>query len=165
MPETKNKKDLIVTVLITVVVIFLIGYNIFTYYGAQLALPGKEIKEITGRDPVTNKSVSVDVSSGTVIINFWATWCGACVQEMPELMKISKKYKVIGALRAPFRKDDFISMEISYPNVFPEDSFFTDNYISVLPTTILLKDGIVKKVQSGKISADIVDSWISKLNE
>lgn len=28
-----------------------------------------------------------------VIINFWATWCGFCVEEMPDLMKLQEEYK------------------------------------------------------------------------
>lgn len=28
-----------------------------------------------------------------VIINFWATWCGFCVKEMPDLQKLQEKYQ------------------------------------------------------------------------
>ncbi|MDF2617070.1 MAG: tlpA [Sedimentibacter sp.] len=28
-----------------------------------------------------------------VILNFWATWCGYCVLEMPDLQKLQEKYK------------------------------------------------------------------------
>src|SRR5688572_17065705 len=31
-----------------------------------------------------------------VMINFWATWCGPCRQEMPLLEQIHKKYKAMG---------------------------------------------------------------------
>jgi len=33
-----------------------------------------------------------------VVINFWATWCGYCVQEMPEFEKV---YKEFGSNFAP----------------------------------------------------------------
>jgi len=34
-----------------------------------------------------------DLKDKNVIINFWATWCGYCVQEMPDLQKLQDTYK------------------------------------------------------------------------
>jgi thiol-disulfide isomerase/thioredoxin len=28
-----------------------------------------------------------------ILVNFWATWCGPCVQEVPELKELYNKYK------------------------------------------------------------------------
>ncbi len=165
MPETKNRKDTVVTIAVTVIAVLLIAYNIFSYYGAHLSLPGKEIKEIQGVDPLSNKTISIDVSSGTVIINFWATWCGACVQEMPELTNISAKYKTIGVIKRPFKKEDLIEHDPKFQNILPEDSFFDEKSISVIPTTLLLQDGIVKKVHTGTISSETVEGWVRSLNE
>ena len=36
------------------------------------------------------------VKGQVVMINFWATWCGPCRQEMPLLESIHKKYKQDG---------------------------------------------------------------------
>lgn len=33
-----------------------------------------------------------------VLVNFWATWCGPCIAETPDLVEISKEYKSKGAL-------------------------------------------------------------------
>lgn len=165
MTEPKKKQDLVVTISIVIVVILLLAYNVFSYYGAQISLPGKEIRTIQGIDPVSNSQTSIDVSSGIVVVNFWATWCGGCVQEMPELVEISAKYKVVGVIRGPFRKDEFLALKIEYQNVLPDDEFFVSNYISVIPTTILLKDGIVKKVHSGMIDIKKIDDWVLSLNE
>ncbi len=30
---------------------------------------------------------------GTLVVNFWATWCVPCIEEMPLLMKMNEKYK------------------------------------------------------------------------
>ena len=168
MPETKDKKDKndkIITFAVTLLAVVLIGYNIFTYYGAGLTLPGKEIKEIQGVDPLSNETVAIDISDDIVIMNIWASWCGACIQEMPEIKKVSEKYKTVGVIKRPFKKDDLVALELPFQNLLPDESFFNDNYISVLPTTLLLKNGIVKKVHTGTISIETVEDWVSSLNE
>lgn len=43
------------------------------------------------------KSVNLsDLKSKVVVINFWATWCGPCVKEMPSLQRLSAEYAARG---------------------------------------------------------------------
>jgi thiol-disulfide isomerase/thioredoxin len=55
------------------------------------ALPGADAP-VTGLSLVDldGKKVALDslVAGGPVVLNFWATWCGPCRREMPELQKI-----------------------------------------------------------------------------
>jgi thiol-disulfide isomerase/thioredoxin len=37
-----------------------------------------------------------DFADKVVVLNIWATWCGPCRQEMPELVKMSSEYKTRG---------------------------------------------------------------------
>jgi len=37
-----------------------------------------------------------DLKGQVVMINFWATWCGPCRQEMPLLEQLQKKYEPLG---------------------------------------------------------------------
>ncbi len=48
----------------------------------------------------TGKQVSfADVANGKpVLINFWATWCGPCIKEMPDLVRLSEEFKAKGGL-------------------------------------------------------------------
>src|ERR1041385_6730104 len=39
-----------------------------------------------------------DYTNKVLIVNIWATWCGPCRQEMPELVKISNEYKSRGVV-------------------------------------------------------------------
>jgi len=39
-----------------------------------------------------------DYTNKVLVVNIWATWCGPCRQEMPELVKISNEYKARGVV-------------------------------------------------------------------
>lgn len=157
MEEKKNK---IVHIAIFSLVIIVLLFNIFSYFGASIFLPGSELRHITGADPQTNHRTSLDISHGTVILNIWATWCGACIAEMPELNKIAEKHKVYGAIKPVFKYEVYREAAPKFKSVIAAEGFFEDLYISVLPTTLLIKDGVIKKVHTGTLSTDFVEEWV-----
>lgn len=70
--------------------------------GALMALPAWSAS-VSGPAPnFTLKSLSgknlklSEMAGNVVLINFWASWCGPCLQEMPLLNKIHKKYEPLG---------------------------------------------------------------------
>ncbi len=53
--------------------------------------PPIELKDLEG------KSLTLDSFRGrSVLLNFWASWCAPCVQEMPALQQLYKKAKPFG---------------------------------------------------------------------
>ena len=46
-------------------------------------------------NPLMGKKIKLEnyLSNGPVLINFWATWCAPCINEMPYLDQVVKKYK------------------------------------------------------------------------
>ena len=50
--------------------------------------PNFTLKSLTGK----NLKLS-EMTGNVVLINFWASWCGPCLQEMPLLNEIHKKYE------------------------------------------------------------------------
>ena len=158
MEERKSGKTFRIVIILLVAVVIL--FNIFSYYGASIFLPGRELREITGVDPKTNHKISLDVSQGTVVLDIWATWCGACVSEMPEINKIAEKHKVYGVIKPVFKYEVYREVAPKFKSVVAPDEFFEDFYISVLPTTILIQDGVIKKVRTGTITADFFEEWL-----
>ena len=50
--------------------------------------PGFELKDLEG------KPVSLEEAKGKVVLlNFWATWCGPCRAEIPDLVDLQKRYR------------------------------------------------------------------------
>jgi len=80
-----------------------------------------------------------------VLVNFWATWCPPCIQEMPELIALQRHHKnlqVIGvAVMYKNRKKvmDMVSAQfISYPIVFGNEDIAGDfGGLDGLPTSFL----------------------------
>lgn len=111
-----------------------------------------------------------------VVINFWATWCGYCVQEMPEFEKVykefgsNKKDVIILGVAGPkskenqnnvdVEKDKVISFlkkkNIIYPSLMDETGKSFDDYkVRALPMTYVInKDGYLEGFVSGAITAD-----------
>ncbi|HEU5437188.1 MAG TPA: TlpA disulfide reductase family protein [Telluria sp.] len=99
-----------------------------------------------------------------VVVNFWAPWCGPCVQEMPELVELSKELgsKNIGVvgigIDSPTNIAQFTDKyKISYP-IYVAGMSGTDlsrqfgNTNGGLPFTVLIgADGKVKKTYLGRI--------------
>ena len=55
-----------------------------------------ELREATLQTLDGNTLKLSDFSDKVVVVNIWATWCGPCRMEMPELVKMSNEYKSRG---------------------------------------------------------------------
>jgi peroxiredoxin len=65
-----------------------------TIDSANLLKPGSRLPSFTLTTIDGNKISPSDLEGKVVLINFFATWCGPCMQEMPELYRdIWQKYR------------------------------------------------------------------------
>ncbi len=111
---------------------------------------------------------SVFSDNKLIMVNYWATWCGPCVGEIPDLVKISEAYADKGfVLVGVLTGDDdiegaksFIESEnVSYPVVMPEE-FFADmaQDIYAIPTTMFF-DSDGNQVGETVVGAKSYEDW------
>jgi peroxiredoxin len=99
-------------------------------------------------DAVKGAPVSLkDYRGKWVLLAFWATWCGPCNEEMPQLESLYRKFKkdglsILGVSvdqdRAPVEKFQS-EKEISFPLLLDSDSAVASKYLaSALPTLYVI---------------------------
>jgi thiol-disulfide isomerase/thioredoxin len=94
-----------------------------------------------------------------VILNFWATWCGPCRQEMPLLDELYGKYQRAGLVLLSVNIDEAAepaiemaqTLKVSYPVLFDTRKEVSRAYdVSAMPVTVLVdRAGVVRYVSEG----------------
>lgn len=94
-----------------------------------------------------------------VMINFWATWCGPCRQEMPLLDELYNRYERVGfqLLGVNIDDDPRRAMEmaeelgISFPVLFDDRKEVSELYrVEAMPVTVILdREGVVRYTHYG----------------
>ena len=107
-----------------------------------------------------------------VLINLWATWCGPCIKEMPELQRFSSQQtsngvQVVGIAidEAEAVRDFLLRTPVTYP-IFLHSPGPSDpgvrlgNPNGVLPYSVLVSaDGRLLKQRIGPFAHGEINSW------
>ena len=108
-----------------------------------------------------------------VLLNFWATWCGPCRMETPDLVTLAHTYGPRGLRVAGITMDEepasvvpaFVKRyHVPYPILVPDQGFGLANLIQALPTTFLLdRQGRVARMFRGARTAEAMAPDIERL--
>lgn len=117
-----------------------------------------------------------DLRGQVVMLDFWATWCPPCREEMPALVKLAKEYESQGLVflaasrddgdMAPRLVDNFMRNHL--PDLKPYVVYAGDDMaqafqVSALPTLYFLdREGKVTDAQRGALSEDALRRRIER---
>lgn len=135
-------------------------------------------------DQFGNTHTLADYKGKVIFLNFWATWCGPCRNEMPDIQKLYEEYSaqgedaevVILGVAGPGIGQEGSADEIAsfmeengytYPVLMDESGeMFTQYGISAFPTTFMIdRDGNVYGYVPGQMTEDIMRSIIDQTLE
>jgi thiol-disulfide isomerase/thioredoxin len=118
-------------------------------------------------DPAGAELDMAKLRGKTVVVNFWAPWCGPCVEEMPELTALHQEYQSrhvefvgIGIDSAANIQKFTQKVPVAYPLAVAglagtELSRNFGNSAGGLPYTVVINpDGTVKYRKMGRVTAD-----------
>jgi thiol-disulfide isomerase/thioredoxin len=121
-------------------------------------------------------SVLGQLRGNVIVVNFWATWCTPCLDEMPGFARLQAKWEARGVRFVGLAQDDPLKVRafgerlaINYP-LWTGEAAVMDlsrrlgNRIGVLPHTVLLDaDGIVLESRIGIYAEDKLDARLGEI--
>ena len=139
----------------------------------SVLLPGMEAPEISMKDTEGNIRRLSDLRGKVVMIDFWASWCGPCRRENPNVVKLYKKYhdkgfeiysvsldKEKSAWLKAIKDDGLVwPNHVSDLNGWTSSGGMTYGIMSVPSTVLVDKDGkiIARNLRGGELERKLAE--------
>ena len=169
----------IMLVTMTLAIVVIIGLKVFPEKENSLPpspLVGKKAPDFT-LPTLDGTEVSLSEFHGQpVLINFWATWCIPCRQEMPELVRVYEARRERGFV--------VLGLNLTYSDTLPDVQAFVNEFhmtfpvlldkdgqvaeksypLPGVPTSIFInRDGTIERVQIGLMSGRQIDKFVAEI--
>ena len=96
---------------------------------------------------LTDANFDSEVKKGTVLVDFWAPWCGPCRMLGPVVEQLSEEMKG--------------SLKVGKVNVDEQPDLSEKFEVASIPTLLLFKDGKIIANRVGAANKDALKEWIS----
>jgi peroxiredoxin len=147
-----------VAILLALTVLTVVGMETAAALPAVgVAAPDFALKSDSGRNVRLR-----ELRGQVVLVNFWASWCSPCRQELPLLNKIYTQYRAAGFALLAVSVDDerknadamLKQLALKFPTLFDGDKNVAKLYgVDTMPATLLIdRDGRVRYVHRGYYS-------------
>lgn len=122
---------------------------------------------------ITDETVSLsDYRGKGVLVNFWATWCGPCRLEMPDLQARFEKYSddfVILAVDNDEPKEAvaafFDELSLTFPALLDPGAKTQELYlVRGYPSSVFIdRNGVIQVVHIGIMTEEQMDNYLSQI--
>lgn len=111
-----------------------------------------------------------DLRGRYVLINFWATWCLPCREEMPYLQELAARYPEQLTVLAINMREDAATVQpfldevrVTFPVLLHPDNETLLNYgVSGLPLSFVVDpDGVLRLRRMGPLTPATMDAWVA----
>lgn len=136
-------------------------FTVFAATGiaASGSLAGQEAPDFVLKSSDGNNLRLSEYRGDVVMINFWATWCGPCRQEMPLLDELYTRYQRVGFSLLGVNIDDdsrramqmIEDLGVNFPVLFDDSKKVSKLYqVDAMPVTVIVdREGTVRHVHHG----------------